>query len=227
MNKILTCILLLNFISFSNFAEDKPLPPLDPAYEGLHPMVLVNQASKIFALKMTGYKKPHDYQLLYKLEVKDVSLVQLVRDSQLVTIKPKKFNLQRLIRGEKLTIVADVYSGHFDRDGMLVYKDLTLIFDKQLYVRQMKDLVESGRRQAYEIISLSKDSKLFVHEIQQAPSYAQILHIDQQSSCLKNILTTSAVPKENETLMRFINCGTLKPLYFETQDFKAKPKSNF
>jgi hypothetical protein len=135
--------------------------------------------------------------------------------------------LQEVIIAMDSTEQQDVYEGHFEREGMVVYKDMTLNFDKQLYVRQLKELDEPNRKQVYDIIDISKDSKIFVHQIQKAPSYDQLLHIDQRSSCLSTIYTRDSVPDEKQTLMRFLNCGTLKPLYFETQDFKAKPKSAF
>lgn len=224
---IFKCAIMSALLSFNVIAEEQAPPPLDPAYEGIHGMVLVSHSSKIYASHLPLYHKPHDYQILYKLDVKDVALVQLVRDMPMVTIKPEKFNLQRLIRGEKIALKADVYEGHFEREGMVVYKDMTLSFDKQLYVRQLKELDEPNRKQVYDIIDISKDSKIYVHQIQKAPSYDQLLHIDQRSSCLPTIYTRDSVPDEKQTLMRFLNCGTLKPLYFETQDFKVKPKSAF
>ena len=167
---IFKCALMSSLLSFNVAAEEQAPPPLDPAYEGIHGMVLVSHSSKIYASHLPLYHKPHDYQILYKLDVKDVALVQLVRDMPMVTIKPEKFNLQRLIRGETLSLKADVYEGHFEREGMVVYKDMTLNFDKQLYVRQLKELDEPNRKQVYDIIDISKDSKIFVHQIQKAPS---------------------------------------------------------
>jgi len=224
---ILPTVLFSSIMAFNAIAEEQAPPPLDPAYEGVHGMVLVSHSSKIYASHLPLYHKPHDYQILYKLDVKDVALVQLVRDMPMVTIKPEKFNLQRLIRGEKMALKADVYEGHFEREGTVVYEGMTLNFDKQLYVRQLKELDEPNRKQVYDVVDVSKDSKIYVHQIQKAPSYDQLLHIDQNSSCLSTIYTRDSVPDEKQTLMRFLNCGTLKPLYFETQDFKAKPKSSY
>lgn len=221
---------LLNYISFSllffaltSFAEDeKQPPPLDPAYEGVHGMVLVSHASKIYASHLPMYKKPHNVQLLYKLEVKDVALVALVRDADFVTIKPEPFNLQRLMRGEKLAITADVYLGHFEREGTVVYEGMVLNFDKQLYIRELNDIEDSSRIQTYDVVELGKTSRIFVHQIQKAPSYDHMIHIELESGCINKFATRSAVPSENEVHMKFLNCGTMKPLYYETQDFKKK-----
>jgi len=100
---------LLFLLSQVSFAEDevKKLPPLDPAYMGVHGMVLFTQGSSIYASHLPFYRKPHNVQLLYKLDNNDLAVLQAVRDSQLITIKPKPFNLQRLMRGEKMIIQAD------------------------------------------------------------------------------------------------------------------------
>ena len=217
-------IISLFFTMFSSYsvAESVPeeLPPLDPAYVGVHGMVLMNKASTIFAYHLPLYHKPHDVQLLYKLDVKNVALVHLVRDNDMVTIKPKPFNLQRLMRGEKIALEADIYIGHFERDGMLVYENMTLNFAKQLYVRKLEDISPSSNNQEYDVVSYRKNNKIYIHRIQQAPSFDHLIHIDVNAGCLPKFNTSSAVPKRTELQYKFLNCGTMKPFYFETEDFK-------
>lgn len=217
-------IISLFFIMFSSYsvAESAPeeLPPLDPAYVGVHGMVLMNKASTIFAYHLPLYHKPHDVQLLYKLDVKNVALVHLVRDNDMVTIKPKPFNLQRLMRGEKVALEADIYIGHFERDGMLVYENMTLNFAKQLYMRKLDDVSPSSNNQEYDVVSYRKNNKIYIHRIQQAPSFDHLIHIDVNAGCLPKFNTSSAVPKRTELQYKFLNCGTMKPFYFETEDFK-------
>lgn len=217
--------LCFTFTSLWGHAEEEvKLPPLDPSYEGIHPMVLVNKGSAIFAYHMATYDKPNNVQILYKLSVKDIALVQLVRDGDVVTIKPKKFNLQRLMRGEKVVVDADVYIGNFQKEGSdLVYPSMTLNFDKMLYVRELKDLEPSSRKQKYDEVSYNNGSdRIYIHQLQEAPTYDQLLHIDLNAGCRKNFNASSAVPKESELLYKFINCGTLVPMYFETEAF-AQP----
>ncbi len=216
-----TCLFFL-FASTNIFAESTPeeLPPLDPAYVGVHGMVLMNKSSTIFAYHLPLYHKPHDVQLLYKLDVKDVALMQLVRDNDMVTIKPKPFNLQRLMRGEKVALEADVYTGHFERDGMLVYKNMPLNFAEQLYVRKLDDLKPSSKQQEYDVVSYRKNYKIYIHRLQQAPSFDHLIHIDVNAGCLTKFNTSSPVPKRTELQYKFLNCGTMKPFYYETEDFK-------
>lgn len=224
MKKIVLLVVSL-LITFTSFAEESvELPPLDPGYEGVHGMVLVSKSSTIYAANLVQYKKPHDVQLLYKLESKDLALLQTVRDGQLVTIKPQPFNIQRLVRGEKLVVNADIYSGHYKRGGMLVYKDMPLTFAKQLYVRSLEDIKDSSRLQEYDVVNLRKNYRIYVHRLQKAPSFTQLMHVDLEAGCMSRFSTSSAVPKETELQYKFLNCGTMKPLYFETEDFQAKRK---
>lgn len=209
------------FLSQISFAEDdvKELPPLDPAYMGIHNMVLFAQGSSIYASNMPSYEKPHDVQLLYKLDNNDLAVLQSVRDGDLITIKPKPFNLQRLMREERVVINVDLYAGHFERDGMLVYEDIPMVFEKQIYMRTFDDITPASRRQEYDVVSLQKNIKIYIHKISQAPSFNHIISIDQQAGCLAKFNTSAKVPKETELQYKFVNCGTMKPLYFETEDF--------
>ena len=88
-------IMLLAFMSSIATAEEEAvkeeLPPINPAYEAEHAMVLVNQGPRIFAANLPTYKLPHDVQLVYKIENPDVAFLNVVRGAELVTIKPKPF----------------------------------------------------------------------------------------------------------------------------------------
>ena len=209
---------LFTFYVCAEEAEDVPaLPPLDTAYEGIHPFALIHKNSTIYAYKLSGYEKPHNSQILYKLSVSDLPLIQLVRDADFITIKPSKFNVQRLLRGEEFTVKAEVFNGDYRNDGFSVYTDVNINFDELLYAREMTDLAESSRKQEYEAVSYNKKrDRFYIHKVQTAPSYEQVLHVDVIAGCLANFTTSAAVPEENELLYKFINCGTITPLYFNT-----------
>ena len=223
MKKIIlaTFLFIVNSSSFA-YEEAKELPPLDASFMGEHNMVLVSQSSTIYASVMTTYNRPSNVQLLYKIENKSLAILQSVRDGRLTTIKTKPFNLQRLMRGEKMEIMVDLYSGHFARDGMLVYENIPLTFAKLIYVRELDDIKESSNQQEYDVVDLKKNYKIYIHKIQRAPSFAHMLHIDLEAGCLTRFRTSSPVPKENELLYKFLNCGTMKPLYYENEDFDNK-----
>ena len=202
------------------YEEVNELPPKEQSYMGEHNMVLVSQNSTIYASVMTTYVPPSNVQLLYKIENKDLALLQTVRDGRLTTIKTESFNLQSLMQDEKMVIMADVYAGHFARDGMLVYENIPLTFAKRLYARNLDEINDSSNEQEYDVIDLKKNYKIYIHRIQKYPSFAHLLHVDLEAGCLTRFHTSSAVPKESELLFKFLNCGTIKPLHFETKDFE-------
>lgn len=222
IKRFISALCLVVSLSVFSYEEPVELPPLDPKYEGVHGMVLYTANSRVFAHHLPMYHEPHNVQLIYQLEVKDVNLLQLIRDAKMVTIKPEPFNLQRLMRGEELSVTADVYMGHFERDGLLTYEQSTIKFAKQIYFREMTDVKESNRLQEFDVVDLNKNYKLYIHKIAKAPSYEGVMHIDVEATCLNRFTTSSAVPTQNELLYKFINCGTIKPLYYETQDFEVK-----
>ena len=219
MNRVL--IALLALVAMASLAEEeKKLPPLDPAYEGIHGMALFGTSSNIFASHMALYHKPHDAQIIYKVKSSNAALYQLVKNNELVTIKPEKFNLQRLMRAESLIVNADVYIGHFERDGMLVYESMPIELDEQVYFRELKDLKAASKQQEYDMVSYNrKNDRLLIHRIQQAPNFDHVLHIGLEAGCLTKFSTSKIIPSEAELQYKFINCGTIRPLYYETQDF--------
>ncbi|MFT4725313.1 MAG: hypothetical protein ACI9YP_001720, partial [Colwellia sp.] len=108
----------------------------------------------------------------------------------------------------------------FSRGGMLVYENIPLTFAKKLYVRELDDIKDSSNQQEYDVVDLKKNYKIYIHKIQKAPSFSQILNIDVEAGCLPRFRTSVAVPKETELLYKFLNCGTISPLYFESIDFE-------
>jgi len=221
MNNVVTSLLIF-LISFSVFAEEevKPPPPLDPKYMGIHGMKLLNKGSSIFASYMFSLEEPKNVQLLYKLEVKDLALLQLVKDAPLVTIKTDEFNLERLIRGNEVEINADVYSGNYKKDGMEVYTDMKITFGKQLFSKLIDEPKESNKRQEYHIVPLRNNERILIHKIQQSPSYEHLIYLSDDVNCLTNFTSSSAVPKQNEIHYKLTYCGSMKPLYYNSAEFQ-------
>ena len=220
MNKLLS-LLMVAMLPLSVFAEEPEQPkPLDPAYMGTHGMVLVSKSSTLYAYHMATYEKPHDAQILYKISSKMSPVTFLVKDADLVTIKPKPFNLQRLMRGESLTLVADVYMGHFERGGMLTYEGVEINFDEQLYLRMLDDIEASSTRHKYDSVPLGKKERILIHQLKKAPSFDHLVLLYEDLSCMTDLVMGSAVPGQNQLLNRLMFCGSMKPLYYETQDFQ-------
>lgn len=223
MKKLLLLWAVLNIAIFAAVAEEEALPPpLDPDYMGEHAMVLMTGGVNLFAANLPMYSKPSNIQLVYKLASNNQALFLLVKDADLVTIKTKPFNIERLMRGEQTTVKAEVYMGHLDKGGFLTYPDIELMFDEKLYLRELtKDsLVTANPVQKYDSISLTGGDKIMIHQIQTPPSYNHIVFMFQDVNCLSEFETSSSVPRENELLRRLSICGSMKPLYYSTDNLK-------
>lgn len=218
-------LFLLAFMSASAMAQEEEAPkpePLDPGYMGVHGMVVVNAGSKLFASHMPLYHKPHDAQIIYKLESKNPELTYLVRDADLVTIKPKPFNLQRLIRGEEVKTVVDVYMGHFERGGMKTYEGIEVTLSEQVYLRMLADIENASIKRTYDSVEIGRGNRLLVHQIQSSPSFDHLVLFYENVNCVTEFNTSSPVPSQGELINKLSFCGSMKPLYYETQDFRSQ-----
>lgn len=223
IKKITYFILSFIILSVTNtvLAEVKtpPPPPLDPKYMGIHGMKLLNKGSSVFASYMLTLKAPKNVQILYKLDISQLFLLQLIKDADLVTIKPEAFNLQRLIRGEKIEVKADIYMGNYKKDGMLTYSNIPIIFDKQLFAKVIDKPEESNKRQKYDVVQVRSKERILIHQIQKPPSYEHLIYLSDDVNCITNFTSSSAVPTESEIHYKLTYCGAMKPLYYNTEDF--------
>lgn len=210
-------------VSFGTIAEDEQAPPpLDPAFMGSHGLVLMNGGYTLYTSNIPTYNKPSNVQLVYKMESKNPALTYLVRDADLVTIKTKPFNLQRLMRGQEVTVKADVYMGHFDHGGVLTFNDMEIVFKKLLYSRELSKgaLEPSSQSHTYDTVDLNGKGKILIHQVQLPPSYDHLILVYQDVNCVTQITASSAVPAQHELLNRLSICGSMKPLYYSTDNFK-------
>jgi hypothetical protein len=91
---------------------------------------------------------------------------------------------------------------------------------KQLYARELSELAVSSQWQEYDLITLKENERIYIHKISQAPSYNHLIFVDLTNACLQKFRTSKRVPIENELTYKFVNCGTLKPLYFDSEDLQ-------
>lgn len=205
-----------------SLAQDEAPPHTAPDHKfmGEHPMVLIGNGSNIYASLLPTYKEPHNFQLIYAVDNKNLPLQELINDADLVTVKPQPYNLEHLIRGEKLKIIVDVYMGHFSKGGQLTYQNMALELEQQLYVRKLEELDKSHIRHKYDSAALKNNQRLLIHQIQTAPSYDHIILLLDDVNCLTEFATATAVPKPNEVYRKLAFCGSIKPLYYEYQDFR-------
>lgn len=201
---------------------------------GHHGMVLFTDGSTLYASHLPLYQSPHDYQLIYAVELNNKEIFIEELSNNMVTILPAKFDLNRLIDGDSFSIETKMYRGHFERGGKLIETNLSFTFKTQIFKRQIsKNQLEERKtsEQESEHFFLIPNTKLkhniAIHKIQARPSFDMISLISNQVSCaiqLKSNYALMAIKPidvlEQRTVENQLNtCGNTTTLYFETQDF--------
>lgn len=211
------------------------------SYMGSHGMALISLPNgDTLAYHMALYAKPHDFQLLYKLALSDEQKTHINRHA-LQTLLPDNFDLQRLIRGEKLELSADLYAGHFERGGEKVARFNKVVFEKLLYKNQLPARNATAATHDtlhFDLIALDNQSNpsdnpndnltLAIHKINLRPSFDAIVAIptparqQAQFTCNNNVAKQAATSEFNaETIAQLSkHCLSRTPVYAEFLDFR-------
>jgi len=204
---------------------------------GSHGMVLFTANNNLYASHMPLYSKPHDYQLIFQVNTdnneklitylnKHSSLTATKAPTAMLTILPDSFDLNKLINQQPLAIRATVFTGHFERNGKKWLENIRFSFDKAIYKKQIDIYQEtqdsSNRKSQWAKLSLGKnDRHLFVHTINQKPSFDGIVLGNQcdvdKNDQVENLHSTI----QKSTLTLVTHCKSQQVLYYETQDFQG------
>ena len=188
------------------------------SYVGSHGMALLNPAeNQWFAYHMALYTPPHDYQIVYRVDVPaDIKAVLPKRG--LVTILPDQhFDLMMMVHGDKFSVPASFYAGHFERGGKLIAQG-ELVLQQRKYSTQIAHSAHSK----LDSIKVDNQLELFIYRIQPSPSFDMLFfaplqeHKYQQvNDCVDHVnLAASTPPKQ-----QLEACLKAPVSYFETQDF--------
>jgi len=195
---------------------------------GTHGMVIFGDEQKgFFASHLPLYFSPHDYQIIYKVEVSDsIDLISAL-DKGMVTVLPAKFDLTRLINKEQFAVSAQFFQGHFERGGSLMAK-AQLVFDKPILIKPVQSKLKR-ETSLYYLEPVDENWGLAVHQIESSPSFDVISWISrtQQPRVFRQLETSNLLKCEKPTslqhadvVMQLNSCGLADPVYLETQDFK-------
>ena len=200
---------------------------------GSHGMVLFTDGAELYASHLPLYYSPHDYQLIYAVgSPHKATLIAYLQagstsHSNMVTLLPENFDLNKLVDGERFSISAQFYRGHFERGGTKWLGKSELTFEKLLFKRRLvkqykpsrsdDDSVKDNLDEKWTRIRLG-DKYLYIHLIGERPSFDALFIVDECQKTLGNKLVES-VPSKTQIIEIFSHCGTSELVYFETQDF--------
>jgi len=191
-----------------------------------HGMVLIQELGVgLFASHLPLYVAPHNYQIIYKVDVSDDQQLKKMFNIGMVTALPKNFNLSKLIIGESFVIETKFYQGHFERGGKLAFTG-TMTFTKQLLAKKV--VADNRTNQAtFYSVAVSNNKILLVHKIHKAPSFdapsfdaLAFVELTESTNnvnfCFNNqkTYTSEAIRKQ------LAECGLLALDHLEVEDFK-------
>jgi len=187
-------------------------------YIGSHGMVLFNAGDTLLASHLPLYRPPHDYQLVYQLALPAAAqqaLLTSLRSGQQLTLLPQDFDLRQMIEGKVFHLSAAVYQGHFERNGRLWLDNVQVTFARQLYSRPLQQLTVASAAH-YDVINIA-DSHFLLHRIAAAPSFDQILLLQQPLAAPLILPVTDAATALQKLSTKGIHATQL---YLETADFQ-------
>lgn len=187
-------------------------------YIGSHGMVLFNAGDTLLASHLPLYRPPHDYQLVYQLALPAAvqqALLTSLRSGQQLTLLPQDFDLRQMIEGKVFHLSAAVYQGHFERSGRLLLDNVQVTFAHQLYSRPLQQLTVASAAH-YDAINIA-DSHFLLHRIAAAPSFDQILQLEQPLAAPLILPATDAATALQQLSTKGIHA---RQLYLETADFQ-------
>lgn len=109
------------------------------ALDATHGMVLFGK-EKVYAYHLPMFHKVHNKQMILTFDLSKAVKDQIVnlQDTAFLTFVPAPFDLEKFITAP-FDLTGDVYSGHFEQDGVLVMSGVTLVNPK---IEYLKDLVQ-------------------------------------------------------------------------------------
>lgn len=214
MKVIVTFLLLVIAVSVNSAQQHQH------SLVGSHGMVLFqDQDQQVYASHLPLYYHPHDHQIVYKVAITENNKVNKLLKQGMVTVLPDVFDLSVLLQGKPFSIGTKFYQGHFERGGKQVAQH-KLTFTEPVYLRAVKQGGVKSKSQ-FDIVRVSEQQSLYIHQIEQAPSFDLLGLIDNDKIKTNTVLCDKAEELSQQALLAFSkNCGLPKPIYIEYKDFQ-------
>ena len=222
---------------------------------GKHGMLIFGGEQYLYASHLPMFHAPHHYQVIFRFHLQDCKREQELRQqlrkkAQVWTIDPIEFDLLSLSSSPTgWTFQADVFEGHFERDGIKRYSQQSIVVDEVLVFRELKMGISSeGAVVPGQKTALAKDaspwsaghyyllkdgSRFFaMKEIDRRPDFDTLLMLTTKSLRLADLPKMLSLPTKTlsapsraqwlEALKAYGTTSLLKieTIYHETEDLK-------
>ncbi|MCO7222949.1 hypothetical protein [Pleionea sp. CnH1-48] len=201
----------------------------EPSAKGVHGMALVKVGEHWVASHMPLHGSIHAHQVVMKIKAASSesarSVNQLLEKESLVSLRPQVFDLHDLMSGKLHSFNADVYAGHFEREGKKTFKQLGFVVEEMLLIEP----IEEGANGSFYRVDLDETFTLLIHKLAKKPSFDQIIWLEkgksaEQSTKLNDRVTLDTrIPLNKKSFhqhpqLKGFNWRQM--LYLETQDFQ-------
>lgn len=185
---------------------------------GTHGMALFGDREGLYLSHLPLFRAPHGHQVVLKVRLADAQLDRALRGrlhgkTDLWTIEPERFELSRLdpqAAAPLRSFSADVYSGHFEREGERTYQKARFVVERVLVYRRLDSAVRSRAEARYLPVG-----GFLVKEIDSRPDYD---HIVALAAPAPRVLTLPKAGLDNpEAALRAL-AEVRGTVYFETGD---------
>lgn len=187
---------------------------------GVHGMALMMAGDDLIVSHMPLHGGKHAHQILLSVSVSpDVraQLSNLLNGSELVSIAPEPFSLNQLQSGDLDHFKADIYLGHFERNGSKVIQGVEFQVKQRLLMKHLAP-AENG---SYFTVPLAASQWLLVHRIGKLPSFDQIVLVSTGKPLppFLELGTQDPLTPKRFSALYGNEAEWLKLLYLEQQDF--------
>lgn len=195
---------------------------------GSHGMVLIHhQNTGFYASHMPLYNSPHNYQIIYKVQIDEHEKLNNLLKNGLVTLLPERFDLSKLVNGESLSIKTSFFKGHFERGGSIKFTS-KIRFERPLLIKKIEPNYKSNRSEFYSV-AVSSNVEIIAHKIQQVPSFDAIGFMEKtlvkktkKTPKLKSNIYSCEKPQHLTIAaieQKLDECLKIKAKYIESMDF--------
>lgn len=202
----------------SAFAQDGHVHVSDrPA---VHGMLMFGQ-SKIYLSHLPMFHNPHDYQAILEVEISAEGKAAYERslkasDEKVYTLVPESFVLPTMIKNPT-AFKAQIYKGHFEREGDLIADKVAVEIKKIVYVKKFNPKEVKPQTGNYILFGNEKEQFL-AHSITVKPDFDQIIKIKPVGQLKSNPLLIDLKSIDNKTALK-------APATYKTEDLSLEATS--
>ncbi|WP_146196131.1 hypothetical protein [Pleionea mediterranea] len=203
-------------------------------------VLLKGSGGELIVSHLPLFHRPHDYQIIYRVEASNNQLRQLdflsAEQDDLITLVPNKFDLMRLINKEQFNITVDVFRGHFERGGTKLFQT-NITFKSPLFIRKINAFTGKDKptsplsKEQFKKVTINNNQELWVHLIDRQPSFDALVFnkkVERNKKPFGNhssekdttACTGDGLITRINISKLLVNCFKQAPSYIEVNDFK-------